>query len=214
MLSLTNPNLPKIIMNAEQLTERGNKWDIVRDAYLNRAPCPSYKELSEEFGIPHSSVSMMAREENWPQLRLDIQNKALAALGAGEIIAKAITAENQITDTAKQVVIKLLGKLELIIENSPTDEKNRKKSADILNTCSFAIQNCSNSMKALGIVGLPKELKDAGKSGNNQWDKQLLQQINVTVQGLTASETQRKVDIVETAPKVENVQVADTAVNS
>lgn len=198
---------------SNQLIEGKNRWDYLREIFLTRTPCPSYKELSEEFGIPHSTVSKVGREENWPQLRLDKQNKALAAVGAGEIIAKAITAETQITDTAKQVVIKLLGKLEEIIENSPTDEKNRKKSADILNTCSFAIQNCANSMKMLGIVGLPKELKEAGKLGNNQWDKQLLQQINVTVSNLAspakdsvkveASATQASADSGQTAQVVD-----------
>lgn len=174
-------------MATKDILERTAKWDILRDAFLHRTPCPSYKELGEEFGVPHSSVSAMGREENWPKLRLDMQNQALAKAQAGEVLAKAITAETVLTDNAKNVAIKLLGKLEEIIENCPTDEKTLRKSSDVLNTCSFAIHNVCSSMKNIGIVGLPRELKEAGKLGNNQWDKQLIQQINLTVQGLQAA---------------------------
>ena len=197
--------------------EQNANWAIIREEYLSESPAPTYTELADRHGVSTMLISRMAGEEQWPQARLKRQQLALEKANAGQIIAEAISAEREVIDKAKSLAIKLLSAVELAIEQVAAladSEGKEKKMLDLANTASFCLLNTSNAMKALGVVGLPKALNDAGKSGNGQWDKQLLQQINVTVQGLTASETQRKVDIVETAPKVENVQVADTAVNS
>lgn len=211
--------MPKLNLEAKA------NWGPIRDAYLQETPCPTYLELSERFGVNKGLVGRIGLEENWPEMRLKRQQAALQAINAGQVIAEAITAERQIVDKAKQVTSTIMeavnGVAQTLVSMS-NDQANVRKVSDIANTLSFTISNLCNAMKALGVVGLPKALNDAGKSGNGQWDKQLLQQINVTVQGLTSApakvetetKSQGKEVVIETEPKTENAQVVDAETSS
>lgn len=169
--------------------QREYDWQAIRDAYLQRSPCPTYKGLAEEFEVPISSLGAVGREENWPQMRLDRQNRALQQIKAGEIIAEAITADKVCTDRAKQAALKLYDVIDSVAEalkEQANDIDKARKVADMINTLSFALYNTSNALKTLGVVGMPKQLGEAGaKLPNGHWDKGLLQQINVTIGGLT-----------------------------
>lgn len=82
----------------------------------------------------------------------------------------------------------------------PTVQKSPATRAQILNTCSFAINNLANACKTVGIVGLAKELKDAANTREGGWSPALQQQINVTIQNAV------KGDVAKTAePVPENV---------
>ena len=163
-------------------------WASIRDAYLTETPTPTYSELAERYGVSTSLVSRMAREEDWPNLRLQKQAVALQQIKAGEIIAQAVTASSLAIKRAEKVALDLFAALEDTIgsiRGIVNDEKSARKAFDMLNTASFAFSNTCQGLKTLGVVGLPKELANAGKSGNGQWDKSLLNQINLTINGLT-----------------------------
>jgi hypothetical protein len=163
-------------------------WASIREDYLTDTPTPTYSELAERYGVSTSLVSRMAREEDWPNLRLKKQAVALQQIKAGEIIAQAVTASSLAIKRAEKVALDLFAALEDTIgsiRGIVNDEKSARKAFDMLNTASFAFSNTCQGLKTLGVVGLPKELANAGKSANNQWDKGLLQQINVTIGSLT-----------------------------
>lgn len=40
-------------------------WDAIKSAFLRRNPKPSYKTLSNEFGVSQSSIERKASAENW-----------------------------------------------------------------------------------------------------------------------------------------------------
>ena len=183
-------------MPALNLEGKAN-WEPVRQAYLQRIPAPSYRDLANEFGIPQSTVAKMGLEERWPQLRLDQQNAAMQLVGASDVIVQALTAERQAIDQAKQVAMGILcainNVLESIVDES-SDPKRARKTSDFLQTCSFTYANVTKGLKDIGVVGFPKELADAGKGANGKWDSKLLNQINVTIQGLTSDAKVKQVE--------------------
>lgn len=206
---------------ARPIIEAKANWTPIRDAFFQRTPVPTWSELADEFGVSSAIIGRVANDEQWAIKRQKAQEKALQAIGAGEIIAEAISADRQTVEQLRRSAASLLMAVEQAgqhLVQLMADPANLRKGLDMSNTASFVLSNTANALKTCGVVGIPKALSDAGKSGNNQWDKQLLQQINVTVQGLQspviATESQPKTagnaDIKDGA----NSQVVDVATDS
>ena len=62
--------------------------------------------------------------------------------------------------------------------------------ANTLNTVSFAMGNVARALKEVGVVGIPKALKESAgvDSGNGRWNPQMLQALNVTVQNIVSTQ--------------------------
>ena len=74
--------------------------------------------------------------------------------------------------------------------------------ANTLNTCAFTLSNLANALARVGVVGLPKSLKESAgvDSGNGRWNPAMLASLNVTVQNLRAPVPQVVVTEAHPAP--------------
>ena len=181
-------------------------WQPIRDACLQRTPVPTFTELAEEFGLSSAIVARVANDEQWALARQKAQDKALQSARAGEVIMEAIGAENATVEQLRRAALSILLGVEQAgqhLVKLMADPANLRKGLDMANTASFTLANTANALKTVGVIGIPKELANAGKSANGQWDKGLLQQINVTVQGLqqpTVSSTAQRSETTDTEP--------------
>ena len=159
-------------------------WQAMRAAYMQRCPVPTYTELAEEWGVSSAIVARTANDQQWAISRKRAQDEALQAVNAGSVIMEAISADKETVEQLRRSAISTLIAVEQAGQHLLSvlaDPKNLRKGLDMANTASFTLSNIANALKTVGVVGIPKALSDAGKSGNGQWDKGLLQQINVTV---------------------------------
>ena len=85
----------------------------------------------------------------------------------------------------------------------PKIQKSPATRAQVLNTCSFAINNIASACKSIGIVGLAKELKDLAGTREGGWSPALQQQINVTIQNAVKGDVAKQVE-----PAPENVSTS------
>jgi hypothetical protein len=124
-------------------------------------------------------------------LRNQRSEKALQESEANAILSRTLREVHPAPAMLGEVIVDLLSKLTSAVEKLETDPNAARKEADICNTISFAVLNASNALKNAGILGFDALLKKhgaeaGGVDGHGKWDKGLLQQINVTVQGMTA----------------------------
>jgi len=112
----------------------------------------------------------------------------LKEAGAGEVILRAMKTSSLITSAGENAILTAL-QVVVRLYNALNFERAVSSNANVASTLSFAIANLSKSAKDLGLVGFPKELADAGKSGNGHWNPQMLQSINVTIGKLKGEET-------------------------
>jgi len=158
----------------------------MRLAYVEREIKPTLDELSEEFGGSVARISKVSVDESWGIARADRIEKRLLAAEAGQIILKAVSGDQSLSDAAKNtalIVLRQLGELAERLDQTKADSTR----ADVLNNISFALSNTCNALKTMGVVGISKTLNDAGKEDNGRWNPQMLSQINLTVQNLVAA---------------------------
>ena len=155
----------------------------VRKAFIERAQRPTYNELAGEFGIPHSTIGKYAAQESWIALRAERLEKKLVASDALATIDEAIRVDSTLTRSFSDGVILVLEKVKETINGVDEDRAPQTK-LQAYNTASFTLLNLSNTCKNLGLVALGKKLDDAGKEQNGRWNPQLLNNINLTINGL------------------------------
>ena len=155
----------------------------VRKAFIERSQRPTYNELAGEFGIPHSTIGKYAAQESWIALRAERLEKKVVASDALATIDEAIRVDKTLTRGFSDGVILVLEKVKEAI-NSVADERAPQTKLQAYNTASFTLLNLSNTCKNIGLVALGKKLDDAGKEDNGRWNPQLLNNINLTINGL------------------------------
>jgi hypothetical protein len=165
--------------------QRSVDWQPLRDAFVQRSPRPSYSELSAEFNVPITTISICASEEAWTSLRAQFLETRLREADASAVLLEAIKIDRTLIRTVSDLALVALNRLKHEIERL-TDEKAPSTNVEVLNTCSFAAANFTRALKDTGVIGLPKGMSAEGKELNGRWNPEMLQQINVTVQNLTA----------------------------
>lgn len=160
-------------------------WQPLRDAFVQRSPRPTYQELSEEFNVPFGSIGVCANEEAWTSLRAQYLESRLKEADAAGVLLEAIKIDRTLIRAVSDLALVALSRLKHEIERL-TDEKAPSTNVEVLNTCSFAAANFTRALKDTGVIGLPKGMSAEGKELNGRWNPEMLQQINVTVQNLTA----------------------------
>ncbi len=170
------------------------EWQPIRDAFVNRTPLPSYTELSGEFAVSPQSISRCANEENWAELRLTRVQNQLKEAGASELILKAIQGEGQLLQKSRELATKFCTTAELLLEELTNQKEGDSKIStriSTLNNLGFALSNISRFIEAVGLVGMPQDLRNAKRAGvdsaGQPWEKGMLQQINVTVKNIQAA---------------------------
>lgn len=167
-------------------TSKGYDWAKAREIFVGRAQRPTYDELAVEIGCAPGSLARISSEEGWPALRAQHMERQLVAADASSVLLDAVRADRTILTGVTSLAIVTLAALHRCVE-SVKDEKAPQTKAQALNTCSFALKNIADALRAAGIVGISRTLDAAGKDGSNRWNPEMLQQINVTVQNLQAA---------------------------
>lgn len=185
--------------SATQLVARN--WEGAREMFVTGFPRPSYDEVGERFGIPAGTIRRVAAQQSWVDLRNNRSEELLKKAEANAILARTIKEVHPAPAMLGEVIVDLLSKLTAAVEKLEKDPSAARKEMDICNTASFAVLNISNALKNAGILGFDALLKKhgaeaGGVDGHGKWDKGLLQQINVTVQGMTARAEAASVPVV------------------
>lgn len=127
------------------------------------------------------------------------------------VVLRAVKTDAKMLESFSDFALAAFSKLTRLLMD--IDDKRAVSSrATVINTLTFAALNLCNSAKALGIVGVPKGLADAGKEDNGKWNPQFLVQINNTMQELQARKSAAApAEPVETTakPPTENQRVTE-----
>lgn len=183
-------------------------WKPLRDAFVTRSPRPTYQELSEEFNLPLGSIGTCAAEEAWTSLRAQYLETKLKEADASGVLLEAIKIDRTLIRAVADLALVALNRIKHEVERL-TDERAPTTNIEVLNTAGFAAANFTRALKDSGIVGLPKGMAADGKEANGRWNPEMLQQINVTVQNLTAQQAATKAEpqtvtqVPESTPKTE-----------
>lgn len=188
-------NMLKTELTGEEKARRGVDWPVIREAFITRTPTPQYKELAEEFMCTPQAVSACARDQDWPGMRLAVQEKKLKEAGASELILAALQSEGSLLNQARSVIQQFLSAVEITLQSLVEDQTGKPSSrADTLNKLGFAVGNLGKFVDSVGLVGMPgtlrKEAYKGGQENGGSWQKGMLQQINVTVQNLQSEAKQ------------------------
>ena len=165
-------------------------WIPVRDAFVTEEVRPTYEELATRFNVPVGTLGRVCSDQSWPDLRVKYQLEIINKSDALAVITAASKDSTVLSGMAFEALAQIIsGILRALSDLDKDAEIKPRGRMDILNTATFAMQNASNAARGFGITNLPEALKRAasglpGAPGNGTWDKQLLQQINVTVNGL------------------------------
>lgn len=163
-------------------------WQPLRDAFTKRSPRPTYQELSDEFTVPLSTIAVCAGEEAWTSLRAQYLEARLKEADAAGVLLEAIKIDRSLIRAVSDLALVALTRVKHEIERI-CDEKAVSTNMEALNTAGFAAANFTRALKDCGVIGLPKGMAE-GKEANGKWNPEMLQQINVTVQNLTAQAAQ------------------------
>lgn len=168
---------------------KGFDWEKGKKLFVESPQRPTYDELAVEIGCAPSSVARLSADQGWAAIRAQHWEQKLVECDAGAKLAEALTHDRTITHGIASFAITTIAALSRCVESIPEEQAASTRSQTITN-CTFALKNLSESVKNVGLVGLAKTLPDA--KGKDGWDPRLLQQINVTVQNLTAKEEAKR----------------------
>ena len=160
-----------------------NTKEVVRRTFIEAEERPTYEKLADEFSVPLNTIKNWAAEEGWQRMRmanLEMLAEKGDALG---VLVRAAKIDRSLVDAAANNLLLAHERITQCLSDIDCKRAVSSRSQTI-NTLTFALLNLANTAKAAGLVGMPKGLGDEGKSGNGQWNPQLLNQINVTVNTL------------------------------
>ncbi len=165
--------------------QRQVNWQPLRDAFVTRSPRPSYAELSAEFSVPAPTISICASEEAWTSLRAEYLEKRLREADAAGVLLEAIKIDRTLIRAVSDLALVAFMEIKREVERLTEAVRAPATNLEALNTAGFACANFTRALKDCGVIGLPKGMGE-GKEANGRWNPEMLQQINVTVQNLTA----------------------------
>lgn len=166
-------------------------WQPVREAFVRRPTRATYDELSVEFAVSPAAVARVAADEGWTALRARYLESQIQASDAAEIVLNMARGDRTITTAYLSLAIVVLATLQGVAETVRNSENAPSTKADALNTCAFAAKNMADALRSVGIIGAGKVLGDGAQKENGRWNPEMLQQINVTVQNLTAQQASK-----------------------
>ena len=175
-------------------------WEPIRKTFVESPDRPTYAELGAEFSIPLSTICNAAAEEGWSLLRAQRLERALQSSEAAGTLLAVAKSETVLTSRLREFAAVVLQVLTVELAKLP-DKQGPKLNA--VQTATFAILNVCNSLKAAGVFGLPKELRErlAGEPGGDNW-KGALRDLNVMLKVDVGGSAPAKVTDIIATPKV------------
>jgi hypothetical protein len=175
-------DLPKRRATTRRLAQTVD-WIALRRAYIERAERPRIEELGTEFGVDTRRIVAASSNEGWSLLRAKRLDAELARSDATLAILSAAKADGVLTRRASDLALQMMDRISELASGLE-NWKSLNTRANTLNTCSFALANLAKALKDLGVVGLPKVLKEQADAGNGRWSPQMLAALNVTIQNV------------------------------
>ena len=170
-------------MRSTVIPARCFNWLPLRQAFITRPERATYAELSSEFRIPEERLKRAAADEGWAMLRAAHLETQLRQGDAAVAILRAAKMDSAIMASFTNLALETVRKLQEIVDQIES-KKSVNTRANTLNTCAFTMSNLANALARVGVVGLPKSLKESAgvDSGNGRWNAGMLAALNVTVQ--------------------------------
>lgn len=162
-------------------------WPAIRQAFIRRAERPTYDGLAEEFLCPQHRIQRVAQDEGWSALRAAFFDERLRESDATVALLKAVKMDTAIMHEMSDVAVEVFALIRSVIADPQLAKKAASTRANVANTLSFALANLAQGCARVGIVGLPKSLKDAAQGSNGQWSAGMLASLNVTVQNIVSA---------------------------
>ena len=175
-------------MRETVLPARNFDWVSLRRAFIETPERATYSELSKNFNVSEDRIKRAACEEGWATLRASHLNERLKAADAGVALLQAAKADSAVTHAFTDVALEVVREVHGVVSRLGGKKLSETTRANTLNTCAFTLSNLANALARVGVVGLPKSLKESAgvDSGNGKWNGALLASLNVTVQNLLA----------------------------
>lgn len=176
-------------MRPTVIPSRAFDWVTLRQAFITRPERATYAELSGEFGVPEERIKRAASDEGWAALRAAHLEEQLKQGDAAVAILRAAKMDSAVMGSFTNLALETVRKLQEIVDQVES-KKSVNTRANTLNTVSFAMGNVARALKEVGVVGIPKALKESAgvDSGNGRWNPAMLQALNVTVQTIVSSQ--------------------------
>jgi hypothetical protein len=175
---MANPNFPL----------RTFDWPAIRKAFIDASERPSFSELAAQFKCTEDRIRKAAQEEGWATLRAAHLENQLKNGDAAMALLRAAKMDTTVVAAVTNVSLNVIQKLEEIIAQLES-KKSVNTRANTLNTVTFALGNVTKALKEVGVVGIPKALKQAGMEGSNgQWSASMVSALNVTVQNIVGQQ--------------------------
>jgi hypothetical protein len=177
-------------------------WIALRKAFIERAERPLLAELSTEFGVSVDRISRACGDEGWATLRAAHLGERLKVADAGVALLQAAKADSAVTHAFTDVALEVVREVHGVVARLGNKKLAENTRANTLNTCAFTLSNLANALARVGVVGLPKSLKESAgvDSGNGRWNPAMLASLNVTVQNLMQPAPQVVVTEAQPAP--------------
>jgi hypothetical protein len=159
-------------------------WTALRRAFVERPERPLLADLSAEFGVSVDRIGRACTDQGWPTLRAAHMGERLKQSDAGLAILRAAKADGAITSAVTNSALEIIREVDGVVQSLGTRKVAPNTKANTLNTCGFVLSNLANALARVGVVGLPKSLKESAgvDSGNGRWNPAMLQALNITVQ--------------------------------
>ena len=161
-------------------------WPAVRRAFIESPERQTYGDLGAQFNVSEDRIKRAAAEEGWASLRAAYLESQLRHGDAALALLKAAKMDSTVMSTFTDVTLETLRKLQSVVDQVDS-KKSVNTRANTLNTVSFAMNNLANALHRVGVVGIPKAIKDAAGEANGRWNPQMLAALNVTVSNIIAS---------------------------
>lgn len=181
-------------------------WNAVRRAFIERPERPTLGELAAEFGVNPNRLERACRDDGWATMRATFAEERLKQSDAAMALLNAAKREGAVTRAFTDAALEVCAQVHTVVQDLSKKKMAEATRANTLNSCAFTLSNLANALARVGVVGLPKALKDSAgvDSGNGKWNPAMLQALNVTVQNIMgAPQTPVPVDSGASAEPVE-----------
>ena len=172
-------------MRETVLHARSFDWVSLRKAFIETPERATYSELSKDFNISEERIKRAACDEGWAMLRAAHLEAQLRQGDAAVALLRAAKMDSAIMASFTNLALETVRKLQEIVDQVES-KKSVNTRANTLNTVTFAMGNIARALKEVGVIGIPKALKESAgvDSGNGRWNSAMLQSLNITVANL------------------------------
>jgi len=167
-------------------------WAAAREAFISRPERPKLADLANEFGTDGIRLGRVCNDEGWPALRAARLDAALRSSDAVKALLDAARTESTVQRAVSNLALEIVQQLQEVTAEAGKASKAENTRANTLNTVTFALRNLTGALKEVGLVGLPRGLKQAGMADEQgRWNPAMLQALNVTVQNIVGQQPQQ-----------------------